>query len=230
MSLLKSSKQHGIIKDETFEKILKSINTVAVDVIEKIFLYKKGKISKDVFDKFCGHLRPGTYDITMERYDQNPNLVQFTKSETYLKSKINIQDILNVKEVNKFNKMLNDFGFDFDTKFLLEYLKNSIILREENKFNFTKYLSNYLEAIADYGHAHELSRDDLSFLSTGEIIKINKDKNKILDLINARKKTYDDNLLIKCPDVIDDLNDLSIVRLPLGKPNFITNKKLLVIY
>ena len=57
---------------------------------------------------------------------------------------------------------------------------------------------------------------------------IDKIKNKICltELIKKRNLEFYNNINIKCPDIINDINDLNIVRMPLGKPNFITNKKI----
>ena len=93
-------------------------------------LYNKGKINLKQLNKFCGHLRPGTYDITVKRYENTPEIINSTNEEFYDKKQIDIFKVLSLKEVY-LNRMLEKYELKFDTQTLLEYVKKSTIIRRE---------------------------------------------------------------------------------------------------
>ena len=78
------------------------------------------------------------------------------------KKQIDIFKVLSLKEVSHLNRMLEKYELKFDTQTLLEYVKKSTIIREENKFNFTKYLSDFLESVTELGKINDYT-EDLSF-------------------------------------------------------------------
>ena len=64
---------------------MNSLNTPLSQFQNELILFSNGKLSKKDFLSKFGHLRPGTYDITVERYDkENPFLknIKFTNSKS----------------------------------------------------------------------------------------------------------------------------------------------------
>lgn len=222
MAFLKSAISEKILSEYRLEEIFKNIKTIASEVVAAINDLKKGNISKKEFNQFCGHLRPGTYDITSDRYDNNSEF--FLSSSGVLETKdYNIEtNILTFLEEKKINSLLKKNKLSFNSKDLMEYIISSTVCREENKFLFTKHLSDLLEKIKIYGQKLGFTKEELSFMNINEITQLNSIKSK--KLINQRSKHYKDRMYIKTPDFIKNLDNLSIVRYPKGKPNFITTK------
>ena len=111
----------------------------------------------------------------------------------------------------------------------MNYLKNSLILREYSKFVFTKYLSLILEIIATFGKKKSLSRVEISntdiknFLNK-KFLKIKK--SKLLNLIDKNKDKINLNKQIKLPSLIIDKSNLRVVPFQVNQPNFVTRKKI----
>ena len=116
-----------------------------------------------------GHLRPGTYDITSWRYDERPELflgqggraVPVKEAEPYAPSP---------GQRTAIAALLGEFGYAMEPDALLNYIADAIRLREEAKFAFTRSISETLSILVRWGAALGLDRDDLSFLTIGEIL------------------------------------------------------------
>ena len=74
--LLKSLKEKNIIDENFVHEIMSSISSPLLEIQNDLDLYNKKKLSKRKFLSKYGHLRPGTYDITAERYDENQEFLQ----------------------------------------------------------------------------------------------------------------------------------------------------------
>ena len=81
--------------------------------------------------------------------------------------------------------MLKKNDFKIDAHELINYIKQSFILREYSKFVFTKYLSLILEKIAEIGRKNKISKENLANLDIKFFIK----KKKITH-INRNLKNY----------------------------------------
>jgi phosphohistidine swiveling domain-containing protein len=183
----------------------------------------KKMIIKEVYDSFMqsisvvklgGHLRPGTYDITSQRYD---------------KAKINLNQIKTQKDKVIFPDIdLKDFPISKDQ--LLDFIKKSIEDRETVKFEFTKNISDSIELIADLGKLMKYTREDMSNLDLDLIFWAKgKDVHRIKELwdiiINQRKKEKTIHEKLSLPPILFSENDFKIIPSYVAKPNFITQKQ-----
>ncbi|MFH8802647.1 hypothetical protein ACH4F6_24045 [Streptomyces sp. NPDC017936] len=65
---------------------------------------------------------------------------------------------------------LDEFGFDFGADVLLDFVRETRVLREPYTFESTKNLSRAPDLLAAFGARHGLSRDDLSFLTAEDLL------------------------------------------------------------
>ena len=70
-SILLSLVEENIISTERYNEFMEAIHTISKDMSKDIYLYSIGELSKEIFLNKYGHLRPGTYDITSLRYDED---------------------------------------------------------------------------------------------------------------------------------------------------------------
>lgn len=91
------------------------------------------------------------------------------------------------------------------------------------KFKFTGHLSDALEALAESGAKHDLSREDVAFLTIDQI----EAETDPEDQVKAARAQYDLTRLVRLPHLPTDVTDIDVVRMPLGRPNFITHDKVL---
>jgi glutamine kinase len=223
-AIFKSFLAKQIISIEFFEQFMNSINTPLSEFQSDLSSYYEKKLSKKEFLNKYGHLRPGTYDITEIRYDKK-NIFQgdfhFNKSKS--------TKIKNL-EINKLNKFLEKFELKFSTITFLSFIKESLIERENLKFEFTHNLSDVLELITDAGHDLGFTKDQLSNLDIKTILRSYKKFNKIelkkfwTKKINLQKKKYLINNFLVLPPLIFSENDFNFINYFISKPNFVTSK------
>jgi glutamine kinase len=227
--ILKSLSQKEIISEKEIEDFFSSISTVATDFTHDFNKYMDQKISKNDLLKKYGHLRPGTYDITSNRYDHNPQLldkVGFNIHAKEIKKKFNLKK----KTKERINLELIKNGFKFSAVELFEFATKATQARELSKFEFTKNLSDAIELIAIAGTETGFSREEMSYLSVKEIFIETKNRIELAkrwkEIILKRIKKRKINNLIHLPSIIFSKNDFYIVKEYLSKPNYITQKKI----
>jgi len=225
--LLKGITDVSKIKKNEIEKIMNSISTSVTEFQEDLALLNREEISQEEFLVKYGHLRPGTYDITVQRYDKMPNFLdnfEFT----------NFRKILSRKKTceKEFEKILEKYGLEFKEISFFNFITETISLREKTKFEFTKTLSDVIELIADAGKELGFTRDEMSQLSISDIFKFESfNKNEIKKMwknkIELNEENHAKNEFIELPPIIFSHNDFSIIPYYISKPNFITKKKVL---
>ena len=221
VSMLRSLVAMGVFSEEESEQFLRSVHTVATDVVKDMQRLSSGAIEQIEFLSRYGHLRPGTYDILSPRYDERP--------EDYLGS-IGISKAVNAEtfsvtesQINATERLLTKWGYDCTSENLFEFIRRAIALREKAKFKFTCHLSDALEALAEWGVNHDLSREDVAFLKIDQI----EAETNLRNQVEAARAHYNLTLLARLPHLLTDAADIDVVRMPLGLPNFITHDKVL---
>lgn len=223
--LLKTiAKDNKILKEFT-ENFFFTIDTPISQIQNDSELLTKKKITKKEFLKKYGHLRPGTYDITVPRYDSENKIfdtVKFLKKSKVRKLNINEKSL---------NEILENHGLKFEQVSFLNFIRESISGRENLKFEFTKNLSDVIELISSVGKELGFSKDELSYLDIKVILQSkNQTQEKTKEIwgenIKKVKKNTENNNLILLPPLLSSKNDFYYLQYYISKPNFITSKKI----
>ena len=220
-----------ISKEE--KEIIKSIPTIATEMSYDINKVVLKKMDLKIILKKYGHLRPGTYDICQDRYDQNPDY--YFSNTGHNKDKLKAPDIKKIKstfmkKAKEVDLVLKSEGFLFDSKQLISFFIKSIQKRELYKFQYTKNLSLILELIALFGKKLNYDRHEMSFLSINDIIGLNTDySSSYIQSEFKRKINFNvkrDNLMhsVMLPSLILSPRDVYGFNLDTSVPNFITIK------
>lgn len=214
------------INKNDIERFMNSISTSVTEFQNDLYQLKIKKLKKGNFLKKYGHLRPGTYDITINRYDKTP---KFFDDLIILESKKPIKRKQHDLEVNE---LLEKNGLVFQNIEFFDFVKETMTLREESKFEFTRTLSDIIELIADAGKELGFSRNKLSMLTLNEIFKF-----KVMKKVRLKKfwekqiKKYEIQKAIEqhihLPSILFSSNDFLIIQDYIAEPNFITNKKII---
>ena len=222
--IIKSLSKKNIFTEKLIHEFMNSLETPLSKFQNDLTKYYENKITKESFLKKYGHLRPGTYDITIDRYDrENKFLENITFQQHHTRKPISYFS-------RKFQKTSSINEFDIDPESFFLFLKDSIILRENLKFEFTQNLSNAIELIADAGKDLGFFRDDLSYLEIDKILKNYRKlpKNEFINYlkicINKNKNCFRLNNYLVLPSFISSEKDFDIINLRIAKPNFITQK------
>ena len=222
VAFLRSLVTRGVFTTDDADRFMRSIHTVAADLVHDMHAVSAGRMDEAAFLVRYGHLRPGTYDITSWRYDERPELflgqggraVPVKEAEPYAPSP---------GQRTAIAALLGEFGYAMEPDALLNYIADAIRLREEAKFAFTRSISETLSILVRWGAALGLDRDDLSFLTIGEILD-GHDGAALAGRIAGQRKTYEVTRAIRLPHLICQTSDIDVVRLPLGQPTFITGQ------
>ncbi len=222
MAFVKAMVARGAVDPSSTAHLMGGIHTVAATIVEGMHDVSTGAMALDQFLAFCGHLRPGTYDILSPRYDAAPEL--------YLKDSIAepapVEPFMWSSEEERVLKgLLDENRLDIDPKGLMDYIEQSVVGREQVKFDFTRNISESLENIAQWGETLGLSRDDLSFLSIDTILGSTVgDPGLLRDLVAHQREEHAVTLTARLPEVVTGIDDIGVVRMPLGKPTFVTQQ------
>ena len=207
------------------EVIFSNIKTVSSEISLRLNNIKSKK-DYEKFIKEYGHLRPDTYNINNKRYDQMGSLKTNT-SKSYQSKRFSLPKIL----YTRLSDQLKEIGLDINAYDLLSFLKQSTILREKYKLQYSKVLSDTLEIIAQLGKLFEVSRSDMSYIDYSTIKIISKQdityqyaKDLITSIVSKRKSNDKKFNQISLPSMIFSKNDLDIIKHHQTSPNFITNK------
>lgn len=224
-TLLKSLQEKNVIDEKFYHSIMSSISSPLSEIQHDLDFYKKKRLSKKDFLKKYGHLRPGTYDITAERYDENQD---FLKNINFLKkSKTKLQRYTKNNQIQKILKMNNILIDDYE---FISFVREAIQLREVLKFEFTKNLSDALSLIRKGGNAYGLDVNDLAYLKIKNIIATKKINEKEIESfcnkkIIQNKESKKINGFLVLPPLIFSERDFEIINYNLSEPNYITTKK-----
>jgi len=223
--MLKSLQKQGYLENSFVENFMNSISSPLSEIQDDMNAVINKKLSKKQFLKKYGHLRPGTYDITANRYDIQK---KFFDNVKFLK--IGKKNTRNIKTAN-LDQIFLEHNLKSNTWDFLNFVEESLVKREQLKFEFTKNLSYALELIAEIGTKLNFSREEMACLDIKTILKLkNHSIAQIRDIwtrkINQEKikKTLNDYVVL--PPLIFSEYDFEIIQYNIAEPNYVTNKKI----
>ena len=176
-----------------------------------------------------GHLRPGTYDILSNRYDQ---IIDILSGATFPEKDHEVETLqLTEAQRMKISKLLLDAGFDnFQVDDLFQYIREAIVAREYAKFIFTRSVSDILEVIASYAVENGLSRDEISHVPLLSILETVKSSGEVSveehlrNISESGKERHQVSSAIRLPQLLVDEAAIHVVPFQVSQPNFITLK------
>lgn len=166
VTLLRSLVGRGVLSPEQAEDFQRSTRTITTQFVEDVQRWKEGSLPQAELLRRYGHLRPGTYDITSPRYDEQPDLY-FGQSGPAAPAGRRFE--LDPATERAVAAVLRQEGYDLSPDALLRYIGAAIAAREEAKFLFTRNVSDALVALGRWGERFGLSSEDLSHLTLEDI-------------------------------------------------------------
>ncbi len=230
-TFLRSFREDGAISEESYHGYLNSITTVAGEMGDALEKVMEGSLSLKKFLEEYGHLRPGTYEITSERYDENPdlyfkNISKKNGSSNHTSKKFSWKS----GEKDKMQKLLKNSGTDLKLEEILLFAEESIRGRELAKFIFTRNVSDLLTLIMQCGKEHEIDRETLSYLDINQFLILANmpERTSVHEQSHLAAKTAKDEYLVHqqiiMPQIIFSEEDIEFVTFVTSRPNFITSK------
>jgi glutamine kinase len=182
-------------------------------------------LHQDAFLKRYGHLRPGTYDITSPRYDEQPDVYfdwSVPRDEVRTPPEFRLTD----RQLRGIERLIDDTGFSFGAHRLLEFAAAAIRGREQAKFEFTRALSDLLVSIRRVGERLGFTEVDMSFVDIQTLCALTGDAGRDTDLlaaaVEAGTQRHRAGQLISLPPLITGPEDVWSFRSMATRPNFVT--------
>ncbi|GKQ39567.1 PEP-utilizing enzyme [Streptomyces sp. A012304] len=221
----------GVISREEHDGFLTTVETVSTEFTADLDRHQRGALPREDFLARYGHLRPGTYDITVPSYRDAPDRYLAARRTHRETAAGGAPYVLPEAAKKAIQAKLDEFGFDFGADVLLDFVRETRVLRERYKFEFTKNLSHALDFLAEFGARHGLSRDDLSFLSVEDLLgQANReltgaDIDRLRLLAEHNREHHALQARIHLPDVITGLRDVEVIESQVRLPNFVTSRR-----
>lgn len=223
VQMLKSLVHTGVFSQDDYDAFLGGLTTVSGDLAQD-----KEKLSKAEFLAKYGHLRPGTYDILSERYDENPDLYFHWSGKKPESSPLKPAFALTLPQMRRVEALLKEHRLEPDPVAFFGFLEKAIQLREWSKFQFTKNLSDILALIGQVGASHGFSREDMAFseILTFKELHITADfpRERLAASIASGKEKYRTACRLALPPLLTRPEEVWGFLWPDTSPNFITQK------
>lgn len=230
-ALLRTSVQAGVIRADAQQAWLAGVPTVAGQLVDDLRALRQGRLSRERFLADYGHLRPGTYDLTVPSYAGAPDFYLQEGADGMGEVPLPAVDVGHVPAAMA--RALSEAGLPVDAARLDRFLRAAITGRELAKFEFTRLLSAALDALAAWGDTVGLDRETLSHLDWSELCavadgQLGPDPLAVLrERAEAAAQRHELALGIELPDVIRSADDLRCFARAPGRPNFVGTGRVL---
>jgi len=224
VQMLRSLVQVEVIDWTEYNRFFGSLHTISSQIGADF----RG-LPREEFLKKYGHLRPGTYDILSDRYDERPDLYfdwDRQPCERNSDCHAGAEFTLSLDQLNRVQRLLREHRLDHDAVSLLNFIKGAIEGREFAKFVFTRSVSEVLSRIKAVAAEHGFSADDASYLDVASILGLYASSLDPAAVVKGSvengRSNYELTRQLVLPPLITRPQDVLAFEVPPCEPNFIT--------
>ena len=232
VALLRSLETRGITTPQQTAHFMEAVPTVASQLDSDAAAVRSGDLSWEDFVERYGHLRPGTYDVTVSRYADDPERYLRPLVSPSSEQRTTSQSLYDWDEATRKNisSAIEEMEFGWTVETFQQFVVQSIQDREYAKFLFSKNLSAALEELALFSKQNGLDRDQLSYLDLKDISSVRNGEvtghlEWLLERVADGKRSQERSLRIELPPLIVKESDVDIFESWDQKPNFVTIKR-----
>lgn len=186
------------------------------------------RLDRATFLAEYGHLRPGTYDILSQRYDEAPDLYFDWSAEQSGETAEGEKFSLSLGQMRGIERHLAEAGIETSVLDLFDFLETAIEEREYAKFAFSRSLSDALVLLRQLGDVHGYSADEMSYANIGimhELMASSADTGELLGAsIERGRERHAMTRSLSLPPLIAAPADVFAFHLQSTRPNFIGQK------
>jgi len=224
VQMLKSLVSVGVLSQTDYDLFIESVSTVSGQLA-----YNRSTLDQATFLGIYGHLRPGTYDILSQRYDEAPEI--YFDWDNCPPAPDPVKPFsLTLVQMREMVKLLKLHGLEPDPVGLFDFMQAGIELRELAKFNFTRNLSDAMSLMVEFVAQYKINRDDLAYCNINIFQELHigaSDPEYLLQKsIEQGKARYAETLKISLPPLITNPEEIWGFEWPETEPNFITQKQI----
>lgn len=210
----------GAFDRDLRDDIIGSAGKVASDLLSSLTTASRAEFLSEY-----GHLRPGTYDITSLRYDEDPGLY-FPDSLRQAPSptKLARRESRSVAkaDVDRIDAALRTQGLPLSGTDFLGFLRAAVSAREQSKFWFTRELSALLSSVSSGLAEFGLDRETVSYLTWEQIAAQKIDPLRLREAAKRGKAQHEVVRRVALPMLISSSSEVLAFEAQQSTPNFIT--------
>lgn len=221
--LMESLVNSGEIDKCRYVAFMKSFATVAGQFESDKILCSKDELTKDNLILNYGHLRPGTYEISIPAYWEDPEQY-FPEQKIHSQQNSSDQFSFLPAELDAISSLLEELGVTTTALEFIDYTVFATQKRESVKFEFTRNLSKALDCLSDYGHQNKILREDMSFMTYSDLeaLRLNMINVSMLKKnITLNKRKYEITSIVELPSLISSASDFWCFERHSMLPNFV---------
>ncbi len=223
VQMLRSLVSTEILSAQEYSQFMAQLDTISSSMSQDF-----AQLSRSGFLQKYGHLRPGTYDLSSPRYDEEPDRY-FDWSRALPSVEEPDPFTLSLSQFRAIEQSLRHHQLDIDVLGLFDFIKQAIEGREYAKFVFTRSLSQILKEMAnlaaDYGISdQEAAQIDIACIHQLYTSSLEPEavlKQSVLQGMTQSELTQ----RLVLPPLISKNSDVWSFNLEQGEPNFITLKR-----
>ena len=198
--ILRTLVTYKILDEKDYNLFFESINNVQKKINNLLL-----NSSKNSFFKEFGHLRPMTYSITSQNYQEgfknyfNIKNLELKKTKRFQISK---------KKKDKINKIFRENRIKCNANNFFKFAKNAIFYREYSKLVFSRSIDLVFKELIKLGSKIDIKRNDLEYISIKDMLNYynNLDVYKLKKImkqnIRQNKLQYEITKKLEIPDFI----------------------------
>ncbi|SOZ71131.1 conserved hypothetical protein; putative phosphoenolpyruvate synthase/pyruvate phosphate dikinase (plasmid) [Cupriavidus taiwanensis] len=222
--ILKSLESEKLLRPGFLDAVVRASDSVAAQLVNDFSALQPAE-----FLKLHGHIRPGTYEITVPRYD-DPISKYFDWMNRTIKeepTEVSAIDLaLSPAQISALSSEFDRTGYAFDWPIFEAFAMKAIQGRERVKHSFSRLISDALEMLALVGANLGLSRDDLSFLTMPDIafsLEIRSNHSTFLrSAVERNRQHWETTRYLRLPDLLCTPKDIFGFHVFHSRPSFIT--------
>lgn len=218
-AIIKSLETAGVVSAGFIDHVTGGINSIGREMASDF-----QTLHKDDFLKLHGHVRPGTYDIRVARYDETPESYFDWQRPLQRPPKSTNGLTVSRTQVNAMQQAFDQCGLNVSAEQFLQFAQAAIASREKLKYLYAAFVSDVLRSLCDWGEVHGLDRDQLSFAQITDFTSgyADIDRKRLHQAIAHNRSRWYETQLVRTPSIICQPQDLFGHRVHWCNPNFIT--------
>lgn len=234
VALLRSLVQKGLLTEAERQDFFQSLQTVTRQLEEDGRKTAQGILPRADFLSRYGHLRPGTYDITSSRYDSDPArflepMIVATRSAGAPAATGSAPAQARLAQI--LDRELPSWGWQIRGAALADLIRRAIEGREKSKFVFTRYLSQALEDLKQFGSELGIGAEELSFVELEDLraakasVHPSGARAWLAERAAEGRRGYAVTAALELPALITRAEDFAAFEKPDSRPNFVTQAR-----
>lgn len=217
-AILKSLEELGRVRCGFTDSLIGGANTTGRRLSDDFRL-----LSKDAFLTRHGHVRPGTYDIRVSRYDEAPASYFDWTSPLYRPSFGDEPGPVERGTIAAIQQAFDECDLQTPAAHFLDFASAAIGAREKVKYLYGAFVSDALKALSRWGGAHGLTPDDLSFTTVPDLANgVDDVAAGVRSHLAENRRRWIATQDVRTPVIVCKHEDLVAHEVQTCHPNFIT--------